>query len=254
MKIEVLGCYGNIIGDYRATGFLINDQILLDAGTVSEVLDDDRLKRIKHVLISHTHIDHVKGLFPLVDELVMMGNYSFELISAAGILRSISDNLFNDLIWPDFTAIPSERKAIMKFREIETDKLSQVGDLLVRPVPVSHTVPCVGYLIKHDNIGFMYTADTKPTEEFWEIAREEKGIEFIIADVSFPNRLEKLANKSGHMTLSMLIHCLERFGLDHLKVFTTHMKPIFLKEILSDLVQLHYPNIKPLQQGSILTL
>jgi ribonuclease BN (tRNA processing enzyme) len=254
MKIEVLGCYGNIIGDYRATGFLINDNILLDAGTVTEVLDDDRLKRIKHVLISHTHIDHVKGLFPLVDELVMMGNHSFELISTAGILRSISDNLFNDLIWPDFTAIPSERKAIMKLREIGTDKLSQVGDLLVQPIRVSHTVACVGYIMREGDIGFMYTADTELTDEFWEIARGEKGIEFIIADVSFPNRLEKLAMKSGHMTLSMLTHCLERFGLRNMKVFITHMKPIFLKEILSDLDQLHCSNIKPLQQGSIFTL
>ena len=114
MKIEVLGCYGNTIGDYRATAFLINDQLLLDAGTVTEVLDDERLKKIKYVLISHTHIDHLKGLFPLVDELVMMGTYSFELISTAEILTSITDNLFNDLIWPDFTAIPSERRAIMK--------------------------------------------------------------------------------------------------------------------------------------------
>ena len=63
----------------------------------------------------------------------------------------------------------------------------------------------------------MYTADTGLTERFWELAREESGIEFIIADVSFPNRLEKLAMKSGHMTLSMLIHCLERFGLGHMK-------------------------------------
>ena len=77
MKIEILGCYGNNIGWYRSTAFLINDRTLLDAGTITEVLDDERLKKIDHVIISHTHIDHLKGLFPLVDELVMMGKYSF---------------------------------------------------------------------------------------------------------------------------------------------------------------------------------
>jgi ribonuclease BN (tRNA processing enzyme) len=254
MKIEVLGCYGNIIGHYRATGFLINDHILLDAGTVTEVLDDERLKQIKHVLISHTHIDHVKGLFPLVDELVMLGSYSFELISTADIIKNITDNLFNDVIWPDFTAIPSERKAIMRLREIESDIPSYIGNLSVQPVPVSHTVACVGYIIKENLTGFLYTADTGLTERFWELAKDESGIEFIIADVSFPNRLEKLAIKSGHMTLSMLIHCLDRFGLRNMKVFITHMKPIFLKEILSDLAQLSSRRVKPLQQGSILTL
>lgn len=254
MNIEVLGCYGNIIGDYHTTAFLINDSLLLDAGTVTEVLDDERLKDIKHVLISHTHIDHLKGLFPLVDELVMMGSFGFELISTAEILRSISDNLFNDLIWPDFTAIPSERRAIMKLREIETGKSSLVDNLSVQPIPVSHTVACVGYLIKEEGSGFMYTADTGLTERFWELAREGSGIEFIIADVSFPNRLEKLAMKSGHMTLSMLVERLERFNLGHMKVFISHMKPIFLKEILSDLTLLGRSNIKPLEQGATLDL
>jgi ribonuclease BN (tRNA processing enzyme) len=254
MKIEILGCYGNVIGDYRATGFLINDCILLDAGTVTEVLDDERLKEIKHILISHTHIDHLKGLFPLVDELVMMGSYSFELISTSEILTSITDNLFNDLIWPDFTAIPSERRAIMKLREVEAEQPSIVGNIMIRPVPVSHTVACVGYILKEGDKGFMYSADTGLTERIWEIARDESGIEFIIADVSFPNRLEKLAMKSGHMTLSMLIHCLERFGLDHMKVFITHIKPIFRQEILSDLTLLDHPNIKPLQQGATIVI
>ena len=168
MKVQILGCYGNIIGEYRATAYLINESVLLDAGTVNEVLDDERIKKIKHILISHTHIDHLKGLFPLVDELVMMGSHSFELISTADILESISDNLFNDLIWPDFTAIPSEAKAIMKLRAIETNTSSLVGGLSVRPVSVSHTVACVGYIIKESNKGFMYTADTGLTDEFWE--------------------------------------------------------------------------------------
>jgi ribonuclease BN (tRNA processing enzyme) len=254
MKIEVLGCYGNIIGDYRATAFLINDSVLLDAGTVTEVLDDERLKRIRHVLISHTHIDHLKGLFPLVDELVMMDGCSFELVSTAGILKNISDNLFNDLIWPDFTAIPSEHRAVMRLREIKADEASAVGGLMVQPVPVSHTVECVGHVIREGNTSFMYTADTRPTETFWRIASKEQGTAFIIADVSFPDRLEELAENSGHMTLSMLVNSLERFGLSQTKVFISHMKPVFMDEIFSDLARHHRSNIKPLEQGTIFDL
>jgi ribonuclease BN (tRNA processing enzyme) len=249
MTLEILGCYGNIIGEYRATAFLINDSVLLDAGTVTEVLDDEKLKKIKHVLISHTHIDHLKGLFPLVDELVMMGSYSFELISTPDILQNITDNLFNDLIWPDFTAIPSERRAIMKLREIQIGTPSLVGTLRVQPIPVSHTVTCVGYLITEDSHGFIYTADTGLTDRIWEIARDEPNIDFIIADVSFPSRLEKLAHISGHMTPSMLIHSLERYGLDDTPIYITHMKPIFRQEILSELSSLNHPNIRALEQG-----
>jgi ribonuclease BN (tRNA processing enzyme) len=254
MKIEVLGCYGNIIGPYRATAFLIDDSMLIDAGTVTEVLDDERLKNIKDVVISHTHIDHLKGLFPLVDELVMMGRYSFELISTAEILESITDNLFNDLIWPDFTAIPSERRAIMRLREIEEGKTALIDGISIMLIPVTHTVTCVGSVVRKDDKCFMFTADTGPTYRFWEVARQESGLQFIIADVSLPNRLSNLARITGHMTLSMLLEMLARFELQDVRVYITHMKPIFLQEILSELSSLGMENIQPLEQGMIINL
>ncbi|OPY68316.1 MAG: ribonuclease Z [Syntrophorhabdus sp. PtaU1.Bin050] len=254
MKIEILGCYGNTVGQYRATSFLINDSVLLDGGTITEVLDDERLKLIRHIVISHTHIDHLKGLFPLIDQLVMMGEYSVELISTHRILDIITNDLFNDRIWPDFTAIPSKRSAMMRLREIEIEKPTSIEKLSLRAIPVSHTVACVGFVVREEGKGFMFTADTGPTQRFWEIAREERGIEFIIADVSFPNRLSDLARASGHMTLSILADHLERYGLIDIPIFITHMKPIFLSEILSELAVMGGLNIKPLAQGSLITL
>jgi ribonuclease BN (tRNA processing enzyme) len=256
MEIEVLGCYGNVIGNYRATSFLVNDHFLIDAGTVTEVLDHERLKKIKQIVITHTHIDHLKGLFPLVDELAMMGqHHTIELTSAARIIEIISENLFNNLIWPDFTVIPSEREAVINLRAIDVEKVSSVGGFSVRPVLMSHTVYTVGFVVKDGDEGFMFTADTGPTERFWEVAREEKGIKFIIADVSFPSRLESLARVSGHMTLSMLTEHIDRFGLsDDMTVYITHIKPIFLKEILDELAMYKGNRLKRLEQGSRITL
>ncbi len=254
MKIKVLGCYGNVVGEYHATSFLINDRLLLDAGTVTEVLNDDELKGIKDVIVTHTHIDHIKGLFPLADELVMLGKYSMNLVSVARVIEIISKNLFNNLIWPDFTVIPSENNALINPRIIDIEEVAVVGGLSVKPVLVSHTVYCVGFVVKEGDRGFMFTADTGPTTRFWEVAREEKGIEFIMADVSFPNRLTKLAKISGHMTLSMLVEQLDKYGLGDMPVFVTHIKPIFLKEIQAELSGLQRKNIKQLEQGVVITL
>jgi ribonuclease BN (tRNA processing enzyme) len=255
MEIEVLGCYGNVIGNYRATSFLVNDNLLIDAGTVTEALDDERLKRIKQVVITHTHIDHLKGLFPLVDELAMMGRqYSIELTSAAEIIEIISKNLFNNLIWPDFTVIPSERDAVINLRTIEVEQEARVGGITVKPVIVNHTVYTVGLVVKDGAKGFMFTADTGPTERFWEVARQEKGIEFILADVSFPSRLESMARVSGHMTLSILTEHLDRFGLSDMPVYITHIKPIFLNEILDELARHNGKKLKRLEQGARITL
>ncbi|HPP06628.1 MAG TPA: hypothetical protein PLW88_04600, partial [Syntrophorhabdaceae bacterium] len=114
---------------------------------------------------------------------------------------------------------------------------------------MTHTVYCVGYIIKKNDKGFMFTSDTGPTKAFWEIASTEKGIEFIIADVSFPNRMDELARVSGHMTLNMLVEHIDRYGLNNIPFFITHIKPIFLEEIIHELTRLKRPNIRPLIQG-----
>jgi ribonuclease BN (tRNA processing enzyme) len=254
MKIEILGCYGNVIGNYRATSFLVNDVLLIDAGTVTEVLDDKQLSRIKNVLISHTHIDHVKGIFPFADELAMLNMEGLKLISVKNVLDIISENLFNNLIWPDFTIIPSVNNAIINLQEIALEEETLINNISIKPVLMTHTVYTVGYVVKENGKGFMFTSDTGPTKRFWEMAREEKGIEFIIADVSFPNRLEDIAKVSGHMTLSILIEHLDRFGLNNMPVYINHIKPIFLNEILNELKISDRINIKPLEQGAILQL
>jgi ribonuclease BN (tRNA processing enzyme) len=62
MKIEVLGRCGNVTRRCRATAFLVNNHLLLDAGTVTEVLSSERLERISHVCLSHIHVNHEKGI------------------------------------------------------------------------------------------------------------------------------------------------------------------------------------------------
>ena len=255
MKIEILGCYGNINGQCRATAFLINDTILLDAGTVSEVLDDERLKRISNVLISHTHLDHVKGLFPLVDELAMMGgNYRINIVAVKKVLDMISANLFNNIVWPDFTVIPSRESSVIRLSELTLEKESHVDGITVKPVLMRHTVYTTGFVIKENGKGFMFTADTGKTERFWQMAKEEKGIQFIIADVSFPNRLADLARLSSHGTLNILVENLARYGLESIPVYISHIKPIFRDEILNELKLLKRKNIRELQQGSVITV
>ncbi|MCX8110716.1 MAG: 3',5'-cyclic-nucleotide phosphodiesterase [Syntrophorhabdaceae bacterium] len=254
MKIEILGCYGNSIGDFKTTSFLIDDSILLDAGTVTDVLNDERLKKISNIIITHTHLDHIKDLVFLVDELVMMGRYNIELISVKQVLDIISNNLFNNLLWPDFTVIPSYDNAVIKPREIKLNEYTQINDITVKPILMTHTVYCVGYVVKNNDRGFMFTSDTGPTKAFWETAQQEKGIDFIIADVSFPNRMGELARISGHMTLDILMDHLKRYNLEKKPIFITHIKPIFLEEIIHELSQLGKPNIRPLIQGETIHL
>jgi ribonuclease BN (tRNA processing enzyme) len=254
MRVRILGCSGNLVGRHRTTSFLLDDYFLIDAGTVTEAIRRRDLKRIKHVLISHTHMDHVKGLFPLVDELVMMGDYSVELVSVASILDIIANNLLNNLVWPDFTVIPSVSNAVIRLKEIPLERPTVLDKISVVPVLMTHTVYTVGFVIRQDDgRGFMFTADTGPTKRFWEVAAGEKDIRFIIADVSFPNRLADLASLSGHMTPSMLMENIDAHGLGDSLFYVSHMKPVFASEIVAEFERSGRKNIRFLRQSEILT-
>lgn len=254
MKIEILGCYGNVIGPYRATSFLINDTILLDAGTVTEVLGDERVRNLRSVFISHTHIDHIKGLFSVIDEMVALKENGIEIFAVKPVNEIISENLFNNLIWPDFTTIPSVENAILKQIEIDLEKDVEVSGVTFRPILMNHTVYTTGFIVKEGGRGFMFTSDTAKTERFWEIAKKEKGIEFIIADVSFPESQKEIAKISGHMTVSTLIECLERYGLSSVPVYIYHIKPFFIEEIKREVISSGRKNLIFLKQGETIEI
>lgn len=253
MKLEILGCYGNVVGAYRAVSFLVNDCLLLDAGTVTEILDEERLRKISHAVVSHTHIDHVRGLFPLVDEFAVM-RQQVRVAGVSQVLDLVSKNLFNNIVWPDFTGIRIEGKKIINLLELAMEEFTELQGIRVKPIQVNHTVFATGFVVKEGDRGFMYTADTGTTDRFWEVARTEKGIEFIIADVSFPTRLARVAQVSAHMTFSMLLDRVDAYGLGRMPIYLAHIKPRFRKEILEELKASGRSNLKELEQGSVITL
>ncbi len=73
MKIRVLGNFGSQGQGQRPSAFLINDRILLDAGTVTGALSVEEQARIEYALLSHAHLDHIVGLAFLTDSLAMTG-------------------------------------------------------------------------------------------------------------------------------------------------------------------------------------
>ena len=254
MKVRVLGCYGNSTQEYHTTAFLVNDTVLLDAGTTTGVLDDRELLRIRHVLLTHTHMDHIKGLFPLIDQLFMLGKTGIELCSVDQVLRIASEHLFNNLVWPDFTKIPEGGDPVITFKRLDTGEQARIGTLTVTPVEVNHTVHTVGYTLADHGSAFAFTGDTRPTEQFWKAVAGIPEVGFVIAESTFPERFRDLALVSGHMTLSMLIDQLDDHGLGDMAVYVNHIKPLFRKEILEEIRTCGRKTIRALVQGDTLTV
>jgi cAMP phosphodiesterase len=152
-------------------------------------------------------------------------------------------HLFNSAVWPDFTIIPHPHHAILNLRALMTGESIRVNSYSVSPYKVNHTVPSVGYLVE-DKKGkrFFYTGDTGPTYHTWKKIGN-KQINCLIIDVSFPNSMEYLALKTGHMTPDLLKAELTRFQYEPEMICVTHMKPQYMKMIRNELRGLKIKNL-----------
>ncbi len=237
MKIRVLGAFGGEGLGQRPSAFLVNDRVLIDAGTVSGALTVQEQLEVEHVLVSHTHLDHVAGCAFLTETLACCE--SKKAVTIAGlepIVDALRTSVFNNVVWPDFATIPRE-SPVLKYRTLVEEAEQRVGDLWVTPVMVSHTLPTSGFIVHDGESGFVYSSDTGPTEALWRAVRGLRGIRAVILECAFPNRLGALAELAKHMTPALVHRELPKLPAD-VPVMIFHVKPQFYEETAAELQDL----------------
>ncbi len=255
MRIKVLGCYGGQLLGFHLTSFLVNDSILLDAGSPTEGLDLEDQFGIRHIFLSHTHLDHIKDIAFLADNrsLKRLGgfkeNRQIVIHSLAENLEVLRKHFLNNQVWPDFTKIPSEHDPILALHEIRPEEPVEADGVTVTAIPVNHPVPCTGFLLDEDGQQFIYTADTGHTDRIWEVANAQPNLKGIIMDCSFPNKHEHLAEISGHLTPNGMASELKKFDkLGDVPVYLYHMKPETLNILTAEVESLYLPHLRMLTQ------
>ncbi len=254
MNIRVLGSYGSEGQGQRPVAFLVNDRVLVDAGTVPAALSVAEQAEIDSALISHAHLDHIVGLAYLADTLAVTGARKPVIATGiAPVVEALRAHGFNDSLWPDFSAIPSPEAPALRFRTLTEEVESRVNELWVMPVPVDHTVPTTGFIIHDGSTGFVYSGDTGPTERIWAAARGFRGLRAVIVETTFPSRLDELARASKHLTPATLRREMEKMPPD-LPIWIFHIKPQFLDETAEELMKIDPARIHILEQGKTYTL
>jgi ribonuclease BN (tRNA processing enzyme) len=250
MKIKVLGCSGAEFPGNNLPCFLVDGRILFDAGSITNVLDEKNQLKIENIFITHAHLDHVKGIPFLLDNVTIRNRqHKVNVFSISPIIKTIKKNLLNSLVWPDFAL-----KGILKLREIRTGQSIKIDDYTISPVRVSHSVPAVGYLVEDKKKRrFFYTGDTGPSDEIWKKV-ERKEIHCLIIEVTFPNRMEETALKTGHLTPQLLKKELLKMKHVPKRIYVTHAKPQYLRAINLELRRLRINNLKLLKDGESIEL
>ncbi len=254
MKIKVLGSFGSEGPGQRPSAFLVDDKVLVDAGTVGGALSPAEQIEVEYALVSHAHFDHIAGLAFLTDTLAMIApERRVTACSIAPVLDSLRTHVFNDVVWPNFANIPSPENPVLAFRTLAEEGEARVGELWVTPVTVDHTIPTTGYVVHDGETGFVFSGDTGPTKQIWKLAREMRGIKAVIVETSFPNRMDSLARTSGHLTPEMLKRELDKAPPD-IPVWIYHVKPQLYQETAEELAKVDSTRIHIVEQGKTYTL
>ncbi len=264
MIIRVLGCHGSELTidegngrarECRTCGFLVNETCMVDAGSVSAGLLEAEQGKIRHVLLSHAHFDHIKGLPLLADNLVGRNPHGPVKVRALPeVLDDLRRHIFNDVVFPDFTRLPTPDTAPLAYQPFEEEKAFTFDHLEVTAVRVHHIVPTTGFIIRERDTALLYSGDTAETKRIWEVAAKERRIKAAFIETSFPNDFHELAKVSGHLTPEMLAREFVKIGRPDLPVYIYHLKPSYRSVITSELKRLNLPNLSVLEEGQVVRL
>lgn len=249
MKLRVLGSAGAELPDFKPPAFLLDDQLLLDAGTIGSVLSEEEQWKIHTIFITHSHLDHIRSIPALADNIIIKNLFhTVSVQSSAEVISALQNHLFNDIIWPDFTKIPSIENPVIKFTTIAPYQEYIVNEYRVTAIPVNHTVPTVGYVVKSTGRTLVYTGDTGPTEEIWAYC---SGADALIVEVSFPDSMKELAELTKHLTASMLVKELAKIDVLPKRILITHPKPQYYDIIHKEIKALAINGVELLRDGSV---
>ena len=236
MKIRILGCSGGIGGkNLRTTSFLVDHDILVDAGTGVADLSIAELAQIDHVFLTHSHLDHIACLPLLIDTVGDMRQKPLVVHATDATLEILRNHVFNWAVWPDFTEIPAEDTPFLRYASLRVGETVDMGGRKFTPLPANHTVPAVGYQLDSGTASLVFSGDTGPCPELWRAVNKIRNLKYLIVETAFSNREKQLARVSLHLCPDMLAEELANLQRPA-DIYITHLKPgqseLMMEEIL----------------------
>jgi len=232
---------------------LIDNDVLIDAGTGIGDLALNELDTIRHVFLTHAHLDHVAGLPMLVD-----ANFdeNFEVpvtvYARTETIEALKSHLFNDVIWPDFTKLPDETNPMLRFKICSPGESVRIGHRDFNAVDVNHSVPSLGYTVQNSGGVFAVSGDTKTNETLWPALNSCDDLRVLVIEVSFPDEQESLATTAGHYCPATMCRDLQRLNHDP-EIWLTGMKPGQEEKILRQVIDAAPgKNIRMLARGTVI--
>jgi ribonuclease BN (tRNA processing enzyme) len=255
MQIRVLGCSGSIAAGSRTTAFLVDDDLLIDAGTGVGDLPLDAMVRIDHILVTHSHLDHVLAIGLLADSVARRraaaGRPPVQVHALAPTLDALRAHILNGVIWPDFTRLPTVEQPTLELVPIAHGQRLRIGARTVEVLPAAHTVPACGYAVEGARGCWVFTGDTGPNPALWARLAQLQ-VATLVIETAFGDEDAELARLSRHLCPALLREELARLERPT-DVYITHIKPGELDLVMSEIGPAAGPHrIHALQAGQVI--
>jgi 3',5'-cyclic-nucleotide phosphodiesterase len=228
VELRVLGCHGGETPKHRTSAFLIDERLAVDAGALTSGADLETQSALDAVLVSHAHLDHVRDLATLADNRSQAGAPPLPIVGTASTLAALKKHFFNDLLWPDFSRLPSRRRPAIRYVKAEVEVPMRIAGYTVRAISVHHAIDCCAFVITGSTGSLAYSGDTGPTKRLWEVLNATPDLKALLMEVSLPNSEGRLARASGHHTPETLARDMGRLHRARdLPTLLYHIKPTF---------------------------
>jgi 3',5'-cyclic-nucleotide phosphodiesterase len=251
MRLQILGCSGGIGGARHTTAMLIDNDILIDAGSGVLSLSLEQLTLIDHIFITHSHLDHILALPLLLDSVGAMRDRPVTVYATDAVLEILRTDIFNWRIWPDFTEVPPANP-YLRFSAIDVYQTVQLGERGITALPANHTVPAVGYQLSSQSSSVVFSGDTGQNPALWHYINQINTLHAVIIETAFPQDEHGIAVLSKHLSPVSLMAELAQLK-NQVPVYITHLKPgrevVIIDEIAALNTHSHPP--QPLQQGQV---
>ena len=252
MKITLVpSTVSGVVGDplQYGTSYVINDTLAIDAGTLGFYKSPRDQERIKDVLISHSHADHIASLPIFVENSFTGGPECVTIHGNRQVLDCLRSDVFNDRVWPDFLKLsegPMKETPLMKVREIEAGQTLGFDGIEITTVAVDHLVPTLGFIVREGEKAVVIPSDTGPTEEIWRLANELPRVDAVFLEVCFPDDMIGLANASKHLVPSTFKQEVLKVNGGGIKCpfHAVHIKARTREKLLKELESLEIPGLQ----------
>ena len=235
MKVRVLGCCGAITQGRRTTSFLVDHDLLVDAGTGVGDLTLPEMAAIDHVVLSHSHLDHIAALPLLADAVGAQRRQPLVVHALPETVQALRTHIFNNVIWPDFERIPSQQAPFIRFETFQVGDILNIAGKIVEILPAVHTVPAVGFAVSRGGPAWVFSGDTGPNPALWK-RLNQLDVGALVIETAFSDAEQELARLSKHLcptTLRAELACIARPG--SFPVWITHTKPAEAGSILAEI-------------------